>query len=63
MVDDHGTVAMTFVTQVNLATAEVDGRFVACAAEAERVVFFDLTFRFGIEQLVSVFTGCEKTNS
>ena len=46
---------MTFVTQFNLFAAQVDGRFVAVASKAERVVLFDRASCLGIEQFVGVF--------
>ena len=48
VIDDHGTVTMTFITQRYFSSTQVDRRFVTLAAKAERVFLFDVTFVFGV---------------
>ena len=53
---------MTFVTQRDFSSTQVDRSLVAFAAKAERVVLFDVTLGFSVEQFVGIFTGREKAN-
>ena len=53
---------MTLITQRDLSPPQVDRRLVTLAAKAERVVLFDVTLVFGVEQFVGIFAGREKPN-
>ena len=54
--DDGGRVlVVSVVAELDRLVAQVDGGFVASAAEAEGVVFFDLPVGLGVEEFVVVF--------
>ena len=53
---------MTLIAKLDLLATQVDGRLVAVASEAERVVLFDAASRLGVEQFVGVFRGREEAN-
>ena len=61
--DGGGFQAAAVEAELDFLVAEVDGSFVASAGEAEGVVFFDFTFRFGVEEFVVVFGGRQEAES
>ena len=65
MVDDDGgaVLAVPVVAKLDLFVAQVDGGFVASAAEAEGVVFFDFPGGLGVEEFVVVFGGRQETDA
>ena len=68
VVDDDGgervgVVAVSVVADLDFPVAQIDGRFVAMAVEAEGVVFFDLPCCFGVEEFVVMFGGGEEADA
>ncbi|MFT5527166.1 MAG: hypothetical protein ACI9HK_005148 [Pirellulaceae bacterium] len=63
LVDHDRTFSVTFVSQLGLLAAHVDGRFVADSLKAEGVVLFDRASFLGIEQLVGILGGVEEADT
>ena len=68
VVDDDGggrvgVVAVSVEADLDFLVAQIDGRFVAMAVEAEGVVFFDLPCCFRVEEFVVVFGGREEADA
>ena len=63
VINDHGTVAMAFMTQRDFSPAQVDRRLITLAAKAERVVLFDVTLGLGEEHFVGIFARREKPDA